>query len=164
MLDHALLLGKLLVLLGIANGTPIIARKLFGDRFGAPLDGGLRWLDGRPLLGESKTVRGLVLSVLCTALAAPLLGVDAMLGAGLASASMLGDLASSFIKRRLGMRAHSQAAGLDQVPEALLPLLLLRQSLGIGFGDIAVLLALFIVLEIVLSRLLFRLHIRDRPY
>ncbi len=164
MLDHILLLGKILLLLGIANGTPIIARKLLGERFGAPLDGGLKGFDGRPLLGASKTIRGLVLAILCTASAAPVLGMEVVLGAGLASASMLGDLASSFIKRRLGLRAHSQAFGLDQVPESLLPLLLLRQPLGLGYGDIALLVALFVLLELLLSRALYKLHIRDRPY
>ncbi len=164
MIDHVLLLAKILLLLGIANGTPIFARKLFGDRFGAPLDGGFKVFDGRPLLGTSKTIRGLVLSIACTALAAPLLGIEPVLGAGLAAASMLGDLASSFIKRRLGLRAHSQAFGLDQIPESLLPLLFLRQPLGLGYGDVALLVALFVVLELLLSRLLYKLHIRDRPY
>jgi len=164
MVDHFLLLAGILVLLGIANGTPIFAKRVFGQRFGAPLDGGLKFPDGRPLFGPSKTVRGLVLSVACTTLAAPLLGFEWITGAGLASASMFGDLLSSFIKRRLGLRAHSQAFGLDQVPESLLPLLVLQQHLDLGFGDMAIIVALFVVLELVLSRLLFRLHIRDRPY
>jgi CDP-archaeol synthase len=152
------------VLLGVANGAPVFATWLFGKRFGAPLDGGLKFPDGRPLFGPSKTVRGLVLSIACTTLAAALLGFEWIAGAGLAAASMLGDLLSSFIKRRLGLRAHSQAIGLDQIPESLLPLLVLQQHLGLGYGDIAIIVAAFIVLELVLSRMLFRLHIRDRPY
>jgi CDP-2,3-bis-(O-geranylgeranyl)-sn-glycerol synthase len=59
---------------------------------------------------------------------------------------------------------HSQAFGLDQIPEALLPLLLLRQPLGLTPSDIIIVLAAFVVLEIVLSRLLFRLRIREQPY
>jgi hypothetical protein len=164
MQDHVLLLGQVLVLLGVANGAPVFATWLFGKRFSAPLDGGLKFPDGRPLFGPSKTVRGLVLSIACTTLAAALLGFEWIAGAGLAAASMLGDLLSSFIKRRLGLRAHSQAIGLDQIPESLLPLLLLRQHLGLGNGDIALIVTAFIVLELVLSRMLFRLHIRDRPY
>jgi CDP-2,3-bis-(O-geranylgeranyl)-sn-glycerol synthase len=162
--EHLLSLFPILLLLGVANGTPIFARKLLGDRFGAPLDGGLRFLDGRPLLGSSKTVRGLVLSLACTTLAAMLLGMEWITGAGLAGASMLGDLLSSFIKRRLGLKTHSQAVGLDQVPEALLPLLVLQDRLGLNAADIALLVAAFIALELLLSRLLFKLHIRDRPY
>ena len=164
MYDHFLLITGVLLLLGVANGTPILATRLFGRRLNAPLDGGLKFPDGRPLFGPSKTVRGLVLSVACTTLAAPLLGFEWITGAGLASASMFGDLLSSFIKRRLGLRAHSQAFGLDQVPESLLPLLVLQQQFGLGYGDIAIIVVAFIVLELVLSRMLFRLHIRDRPY
>ena len=164
MYEHILLIVEILLLLGVANGAPIFATRLFGRRFSAPLDGGLKLPDGRPLLGPSKTVRGLVLSVACTALVAPLLGFEWIIGAGLASASMFGDLLSSFLKRRLGLRAHSQAVGLDQIPESVLPLLVLQQPLGLGYGDIAITVTAFIVLELVLSRLLYRLRIRDRPY
>jgi len=164
MYDHFLLIVEVLMLLGVANGTPIFAKRLFGQRFNTPLDGGLKFLDGRPLFGPSKTVRGLVLSVACTTLAAPLLGFEWITGAGLASASMFGDLLSSFIKRRFGLRTHSQAFGLDQVPESLLPLLLLQEHLGLSSGDIALIVTAFIALELLLSRLLFKLHIRDQPY
>ena len=164
MQDHVLLIGQVLVLLGVANGTPIFAARLLGRRFGAPLDGGLKFPDGRSLFGPSKTVRGLVLSLVCTALAAALLGFEWITGAGLAAASMLGDLLSSFVKRRLGLRTHNQAFGLDQVPESLLPLLLLKEHLGLGGGDIALIVAAFIVLELVLTRLLLKLNIRNRPY
>lgn len=159
-----IVLLQILLLLGVANGTPIIARKILGERFSAPLDGGLKLADGQRLFGASKTVRGVLLAVVATALVAPLVGIEMMIGAGLAAASMLGDLLSSFTKRRLRLRPHAQALGLDQIPEALLPLLLLRARLSLSAGDIVLLVALFIALELVLSRLLFRLKIRDRPY
>ena len=164
MLDTVVHLGSILLLLGIANGTPIFARKLFGNRLAAPLDGGWRLFDGRPLFGPAKTVRGLVVSVTTTALAAPLLGHDWIVGAGLAAASMLGDLLSSFVKRRLALKPHSQALGLDQIPESLLPLVLLRETLRLTLADMLAIVALFLALELLLSRLLFQLHIRDRPY
>jgi hypothetical protein len=154
---------RVLLLLGAANGIPVFATKLLKDRFSAPLDGGLRFFDGRPLFGASKTMRGIGLSLLCTALVAPLLGLPWVLGAELAALSMLGDLASSFVKRRLGRPLHSPAYGLDQVPESLLPLLVLKDALGLTAVDIAATVVLFFMLELVLSRLLFALHIRDRP-
>lgn len=164
MSESVLMIVRVLLLLGIANGTPIFAKRLFGERFESPLDGGLKFIDGRPLLGESKTLRGLLLSLACTTLAAPLLGFDWVIGAGLAGASMLGDLLSSFTKRRLALATHSQAPALDQIPESLLPLLLLRQQLGLNGVEIFIIMLLFVTLEVVLSRLLFRLRIRDRPY
>jgi CDP-2,3-bis-(O-geranylgeranyl)-sn-glycerol synthase len=159
-----ILLARVLLLLGTANGAPIFAKALLKDRLGTPLDGGLKFADGRPIFGASKTIRGLMVSIGCTALAAWLLGVEWTIGAGFAAGSMAGDLISSFTKRRLGLPVHAQALGLDQIPEALLPLLLFQTRLGLSTPDIAVLLAAFIVLELTLSRLLFRLHIRDRPY
>ena len=153
-----------LLLLAVANGAPVLATKLLGERFNAPLDGGLRLPDGRPLFGASKTIRGLILSVACTAFAAFLLGFGWRTGAGFAAAAMAGDLLSSFVKRRLGLQVHAQALGLDQIPEALLPMLLFRDRLGLAAVDIAAGVAAFVVLELALSRLLYRLKIRDRPY
>lgn len=165
MLDHAIHLGKVMLLLGVANGAPIIARKLLGERFAASLDGGTCWpFDGRRLLGESKTVRGLIASVVASSLAALLLGFDWFTAAGFAAAAMTGDALSSFVKRRLGRKVHSQFLGLDQIPESLLPLLLFRETFGLDGLDLLLLVVLFFVLELWLSRLLFRLNIRDRPY
>jgi len=155
---------KLLVLLGVANGTPVFATKLFKNRFATPLDGGLKLADGRPLFGTSKTIRGILVSIACTTLAAPALGLGWTVGATSAVGSVIGDLASSFVKRRLGFRVHAQAFGLDQVPEALLPLLLLRSRLELSVVDMAILVAAFILFEVVLSYVLFKLRIRDRPY
>ncbi len=155
---------QLLALLGITNGTPIVVKWLLQDRFNTPLDGGLTLPDGEPLFGASKTVRGIILSVVCTTGAAVLLHMDWIIGATMASMSMLGDLFSSFVKRRLHLPLHAQAFGLDQIPEALLPLLAVKAQLDLTSVDIAVLVIAFIALEVVLSRILFRLKIRDRPY
>ena len=158
------LLLKVLVLLGVANGAPILATKLFKHRMATPIDGRLRLRDGRPLFGESKTIRGIVASVVCTALAAPLLGLNWILGAELAAASMAGDLLASFLKRRLGLKVHAQAIGLDQIPEALLPLLILQSRLELSAAEIVLLVAAFAFLEAVLSYVLYKLRIREQPY
>jgi CDP-2,3-bis-(O-geranylgeranyl)-sn-glycerol synthase len=162
-MDHLLLL-RLMLLLGIANGAPIIATKLLGSRLAAPLDGGLRLRDGAPLFGASKTFRGVVASIGCTALAAPLLGFDWTLGAGFAAASLAGDLLSSFLKRRWKLQPHAEAFGVDQIPEALLPLVLFKARLGLSPVEIVTLVIAFLLLAVLLSQLLFRLNIRNRPY
>jgi hypothetical protein len=61
---------KLLVLLGMANGVPVFAKDALGPRLSFPLDGGIRFLEGRPLFGPSKTLRGIVLSLSVTTLGA----------------------------------------------------------------------------------------------
>lgn len=155
---------KLLVLLIIANGVPILARDLLGEKWGFPLDGGLLFVDGQPLLGRSKTVRGIVCTLVLTGAAAPLLGLAVVQGCLLAALSMLGDLLSSFIKRRLKLRPSSMALGLDQLPESLLPLLVLKVPLGLTWLGILRTVVLFFVFEVVLSRLLFWLKVRKKPY
>jgi CDP-2,3-bis-(O-geranylgeranyl)-sn-glycerol synthase len=58
---------------------------------------------------------------------------------------------------------HSPAFGLDQIPESLLPPLVLRDALGLTAADIVLVVVFFFVFELVLSRLLYTVHIRDRP-
>jgi len=77
---------------------------------------------------------------------------------------MAGDLLSSFLKRRLALAPSSQAIGLDQIPESLLPLLASHQELALTAADILMGVAIFVVGELALSRMLFQLRFRDRPY
>ena len=161
---HVLSILRSLVLLTLANGAPVVAKKVLGRRLAAPLDGGLRFFDRRPLLGPSKTVRGVLVSVIVTAAGAPLLGLDPATGADAAAAAMAGDLCSSFVKRRLALAPSSRALGLDQLPESLLPLLACRQALSLTAPDIVLAVAAFFIGEIVLSRILYRMHLRDEPY
>jgi CDP-diglyceride synthetase len=155
---------QLLILLMLANGTPVIAKKLLGERYSYPLDGNLTFADGRPLFGRSKTIRGVVLAVLVTTAGAPLIGLGWKTGLLVGSFAMAGDLVSSFSKRRLNLPSSSRASGLDQVPESLFPLLACRYLLSLAVADIAVCVVMFFVGEVVLSRLLYALHLRDRPY
>jgi CDP-archaeol synthase len=155
---------QLLILLTVANGTPVIATRILGDRLAWPLDGGIRLADGRPALGPSKTLRGFLLGVLATTAGAAVIGPGWRIGFIVGGLAMAGDLLSSFVKRRLNRPASSQAMGLDQVPESLLPLIACRGALALSALDIVAVVAVFWVGEIVVSRLLFRLGIRDRPY
>jgi hypothetical protein len=63
---------------------------------------------------------------------------------------MIGDLFSSFCKRRFGLPSSSRARGLDQIPEALLPLLACRDLLILTGGDIVLCVVVFVVGEVVL--------------
>jgi len=155
---------QLLVLMTLANGTPIVAKKIFGPRFSFPVDAGTIFLDGRPLIRQSKTIRGILISVLITTASAPLIGLDLTTGAIIAGAAMAGDLFSSFVKRRLNSPPSSQALGLDQVPESLFPMLACRDALSLTIADIALGVGIFFIGALILSRFLFRAHLRDEPY
>ncbi len=161
---HYVALAQLLILISLANGSPVIAKRIFGDNYAVPIDGNARFVDGRPLFGPSKTIRGVVISLLVTALGATLFGLQFRLGLLVASAAMAGDLLSSFLKRRLSLAPSSKATGLDQIPESLFPLLACRSALSLTALDIAVGCAIFLAGEMLLSRLFFWLRLRDRPY
>jgi len=155
---------RLLLLLGVANSAPIAARRLLADRWAAPLDGGLNFVDGRPLLGPGKTIRGVAAAVVATALASWALGMSPQVGALLGAVSMAGDALASFVKRRLGVAPSGRATGLDQVPESLLPLLAVQGMLDLSAVQILAVTVAFFVLEIPLARWAFRLGLRERPY
>ena len=161
---HEVLILQLLMLLAAANGTPVAAKLILGDALAYPLDGDELFLDGRPLFGRSKTIRGVLLAVLATTAASILLGLGWKVGALVGATAMASDLFSSFVKRRLGLAPSSMALGLDQIPESLFPLLASRLLLPLSWLDILITVTAFFVGELVLSRLLFKLDLRDRPY
>ena len=161
---HPVIILQLLILLMLANGAPVIAKKMFGGRFSYPLDGNVTFADGRPVFGRSKTIRGVVLAVLATTAGAPIIGLGWKTGLLVGSFAMAGDLFSSFCKRRLGLPSSSRASGLDQIPESLLPLLACRDLLALTAADIVVCVVMFVIGEVVLSRLLYAVRLRDRPY
>ena len=72
---QASLLLQLLILLVVADGAAVVAKKLLGVAFARPLDGGALFVDGQPIFGPSKTIRGIVVSVLATTICAALMGL-----------------------------------------------------------------------------------------
>ncbi len=161
---HVIPLLQILFLLLLANGAPVIAKRIFGSRFVRPVDGYIRFYDGRRLFGPSKTIRGVVCALILTAAAAPAIGLSVWLGLLIAAGAMAGDLLSSFTKRRLGRPASSRAIPIDQVPESLIPLLACYSPLGLSIADVLAGVVAFLIGGVLISRVLYRLHVRDRPY
>jgi len=159
-----MLVLEIFVLVAVANVMPPIAKRLLGKTLDQPIDGGILFLDGRPLLGRAKTIRGIVLSLVMTTLAASLLGMGWAIGLVVALAAMAGDLVSSFTKRRLGFPSSSRAIGLDHIPEALLPFIASRLLVPVTALDMLVGTALFFVTSALASRVLYKLSLRDEPY
>lgn len=155
---------QLLWLLLVANGVPIIAASIWGDWGARPVDGGRALADGHPLFGTSKTWRGVLLAVPATGLMASLLELPVQIGLTVGFGAILGDLLSSFIKRRLGLASSSMALGLDQIPEALLPLLIVADELQLSWTSIGWTVIGFVALELALSPVFYRLGIRKQPY
>lgn len=156
--------GTVLGLLFVANGAPVLASKFCGARAAWPADCGLNLPDGHPAFGPAKTWRGLVASVAATAMAAAWLGYGAEAGAIFGALAMLGDLTSSFLKRRFGAPSSAMALGLDQIPESLFPLLWFRAEWQLNWAEVGELVGLFLVLELAISPVLCWLRIRRKPY
>jgi CDP-archaeol synthase len=161
---HGSLLLQLLILLVVANGTAVVAKKILGVAFGRPLDGGALFVDGEPLFGPSKTIRGVVVSLLGTSICAALMGLGWQIGTLIATFALAGDLFSSFVKRRMRLASSSMAIGLDHIPESLFPLLASRLLLPLSTLDIVVGVTVFVVGALILSPLLFKLNLRDEPH
>ncbi len=146
------------------NGTPILLTKLIDKRLDYPIDCNRLFFDGRPILGASKTFRGLVSALLMSLLIGSLFAIPLLTSLLFGTLSMAGDMTSSFIKRRLGLTPSSMTLGLDQIPESLFPLLGCKVLLGISTGQIFSIVLAFFLLELILSRILFLLNIRKTPY
>ena len=153
-----------LILLLVANGAPVLANNFLGRHYAWPVDSGFKLTDGRSLFGDTKTWRGLVAAAGMTGAAAILLGTEPWIGILFGGLAMTGDLLSSFIKRRLGKEESTRARGLDTVPESLLPVWVLKEQFELSYVDIVLIVVLFFMVEEGLSPLLYKWHIRKRPY
>lgn len=153
-----------LLLLLTANGAPVIANTLLGKKFARPIDNEFKLYDGYRLLGDRKTWRGLIFAVFFTTVVAVLLGLAPVTGVIFAMLAMTGDLLASFSKRRLGKMDSSRAIGFDTVPETLLPLLALKTTLTLSSLEIVLAVVIFFLCEEFISPILYKWHIRNRPY
>lgn len=148
----------MVLLLVIANAAPVITAGVLGTRLNQPLDGNRLFYDHRPWLGSSKTWRGLLAAIAVTSLMAPLFGLSAPQGALFGLLAMLGDLLSSFTKRRIGLAPSTSVPVLDQLLEALLPLGAMRPVFAASWLEILAAALAFMLIDLALSRVLLRLR------
>jgi len=155
---------SLLLLIIIANGAPILIRWLLNNDFNLAVDFGLKLPDNNRLLGSSKTWRGILAAMLATTAGAWFLGHHPETGILVAVYAILGDLCSSFIKRRLSMKPGSMAPLLDQVPESLFPAFMLKDVFNLDISSVILLVLIFIIVELLLSHILYKYGVRKTPY
>lgn len=129
-----------------------------------PIDLGLKLKDQQYLFGKTKTWRGLVTSLIATALVSFFITGSFQAGLLVASLAMSGDLLSSYIKRRLRKESSSEAFLLDQIPESLFPALGMMLIIKLELIQVIEIVIAFTIIERTLSQVLYRLGIRKRPY
>lgn len=155
----------MLLLIICANGAPILVQRWFtSGLINQPVDLGYQFIDNKPLLGASKTWRGLLASLFLTPLCAFLIGISPLHGFIIASLAMSGDLISSFIKRRFSIPVSAMALGLDQIPESLLPFIFVYFHYQLSLLQLVSGVMLFMLCELMLYIALFKIGLRKRPY
>jgi len=154
----------LLLLIIIANAAPILIRWLLNNSFNLAVDFGHKLRDGNRLFGSSKTWRGVFAALFATTAAAWLFGHSPETGLLVAIYAIAGDLSSSFVKRRLSMKPSSMAPLLDQLPESLLPAYMLKEIFNLDISAITLLVLIFIIIELLLSHMLYKYGVRKEPY
>jgi len=148
-----------------ANAAPVV---LGG---GPPLDMGKKFLDGRRIFGDGKTARGFVGGLIVGTIVGLLQGVARaplreylLLGFLLALGALLGDLASSFIKRRLGIERGGAAPGLDQLSFVVAALILASPVKVPPWQVIAVILIITPPIHLATNFVGYKLGLKGRPY
>ncbi|WP_135663838.1 CDP-2,3-bis-(O-geranylgeranyl)-sn-glycerol synthase [Halorhabdus rudnickae] len=152
---------------------------------GRPIDGGRSW-GGRRVLGDGKTWRGtaagtgagtvlaLALDALAPAasdaLGMPLPGFPLSAAVALALGAMLGDVAASFIKRRLDRDRGAPVPGLDQLDFVVGALVAAALATPGWFADtftfpvIAVVIVATPLLHVGTNAIAYGLGLKDEPY
>lgn len=144
---------RIVFFLLLVNGLPPLIALPAKGLFAQPVDCGMNWLDGKRIFGSNKTIRGVLIGIIGGTMLFPLLGQPVQTACTAAMLAMLGDLSSSFIKRRMALPSGSEVAFLDQLFEALFPILYLASAVPFGFLKAAIILVLFITVAYVSSRI-----------
>ncbi|UCD73385.1 MAG: CDP-2,3-bis-(O-geranylgeranyl)-sn-glycerol synthase [Candidatus Bathyarchaeota archaeon] len=100
----------------VANATPTI----FGG--GATIDGERRFVDGRPIFGSHKTIRGFLSGLIAGTIIGFIQG-QVLSGFLLSFGALFGDLAGAFLKRRLSIPPGSIFPIIDQLSFVLFAIL-----------------------------------------
>ncbi len=127
---------KIVIFLLTVNIIPPVLSLIFPDFGNQPIDFNRTLKDGRHLFGPHKTIRGFLGATVAGSFLGVLLGFPFFVGLAGSLLTMLGDLFSSFVKRRIGIAPGERMAVLDQFFEAAFPI-----SLFYGLNYVPLLLA-----------------------
>ncbi|MEM2915092.1 MAG: CDP-2,3-bis-(O-geranylgeranyl)-sn-glycerol synthase [Candidatus Bathyarchaeia archaeon] len=151
-----------------ANGAPV----LFGG--GRPIDGGKRFLDGKPIFGPNKTFRGFVSGIIVgtfvgwvqesLAPKANLPKGNLVLGFVLSFGALIGDLMGSFMKRRLNLKPGAPLPISDQIDFVLVALLFSLIVQPPSITNAFIIIVLTVPIHLLVNALAYLLHLKKNPW
>lgn len=148
----------------VANGSATMVAR------GSPLDFRRLFIDGKRLLGDGKTFEGTAVGLFYGSSFAVMLSVIVgreLLIPGLLSCAgaMLGDIAGSFLKRRLGLPRGAKMPVVDQLDFALGSLLLLHlSSFPLHAPTVILMLVLIYAAHRLTNKVAYRLGLKTVPW
>lgn len=141
----------------VANSTPVV---LGG---GPPLDGGGTWSDGKPILGRNKTIRGCISGVLAGALVGLIQG-NLLGGFMQGLGAILGDLISSFMKRRFDYQPGSSMPIVDQLDFITLAVILSYPFQITNLASVAIIMLITIPIHYGTNYVAWLLKLKKNPW
>ena len=151
-----------------ANAAPVIAGG------GLPIDMGRNFLDGKPIFGKNKTIRGFFVGLVVGtavgfaetfALKSPQYPIT--FGPLLALGALFGDLAGAFLKRRLGKPPGSLLPVIDQIDfiiGALLFSLLITPPLRLSWELVVTILLITPPIHLTTNFAAYKLGLKKNPW
>ena len=130
---------------------------------GPPLDGGEKWLDGKPFLGGHKTLRGCIVGVVMGLLIGVLQGsFYAGLTQGLGA--ILGDLVSSFLKRRWDFAPGEGFPLLDQLDFIVAAIILSQPYTRASLQEMLIILVVTVPIHYLMNYAAWLLKMKENPW
>jgi len=152
----------------VANGSPV----LFGG--GTPLDLRKKFVDGRRIFGDNKTIRGFVLGVLSGVLIGFVLYLTYFkfneylcLAVCQSLGAHFGDLFGSFVKRRFNLKPGQSAPILDQLGFLIFAFLTMYAVCGfipLSIFEMIVLIMVTLVVHPLTNLGAYILKLKSKPY
>jgi CDP-2,3-bis-(O-geranylgeranyl)-sn-glycerol synthase len=140
-----------------ANASPVV---LGG---GGPIDGGVNWIDGKPLLGSHKTVKGTVLGIAVGTIVGVLQGnsIGGFLQAG---GAILGDIVFSFLKRRVDLEPGASFPFVDQLDFIIFAVILSFPVQSTALNQVFAILVLTFPIHYITNFIAYWLRLKKHPW
>jgi CDP-2,3-bis-(O-geranylgeranyl)-sn-glycerol synthase len=130
---------------------------------GPPLDGGEKWLDGKPFLGSHKTLRGSIVGVLAGLLIGALQG-NPLAGLAQGFGAILGDLISSFLKRRWDIAPGESSPFIDQLDFIIVAIVLSQPFTRATLQEMIVILIVTVPIHYFMNYISWLTKMKEHPW